>query len=390
LTAGHRFVVLDSWRGLCALLVALFHWQFFAPIPAKAFFANSFLFVDFFFVLSGFVISHAYGTRLSSLRDLAGFILRRFGRLWPLHAAMLFFFVALRVVADTMRSGSSSAALAGVFSEHWRSLASNLVLVHGFGLHDKLTWNTPSWSISTEFWTYLLFGALALLLSKRMQERAWLLVGVVGVCVVSFHSARYMDTTYDYGFFRCLAGFFAGCIAYSMFQVIPPGWAAGSRWSVSSSGLEVLAVGATGAFVLTQGGGPWSLAAPLVFFVVVLVFSREQGLVSRVLKTRLPRHLGDWSYSIYMVHVFLLVLLTLVLDVIERRTSLAFFVEDVREGAPARRLLDLGGGLGVELAAFAFLAAVAATAALTYRYIELPARAWFNSRSNRILLGNQR
>jgi peptidoglycan/LPS O-acetylase OafA/YrhL len=63
-----RFVALDSWRGFCALLVALYH----VPVTAFVFLnplvRGSFLFVDFFFVLSGFVISFTYEGASATVR----------------------------------------------------------------------------------------------------------------------------------------------------------------------------------------------------------------------------------------------------------------------------------------------------------------------------------
>ena len=96
--AGHRYQVLDAWRGICALLVAFVHvpvahaWQ-----NAEAFHSLQ-LFVDFFFVLSGFVICHAYGRRLDVDRDWPGFMIRRFGRVWPLHAAVLAGFAVIELL----------------------------------------------------------------------------------------------------------------------------------------------------------------------------------------------------------------------------------------------------------------------------------------------------
>ena len=65
-----RFDVLDGWRDVAALMVAVFHFNglhhgFFVP-----FVANSYLFVDFFFVLSGFVITHAMLTGSEPSRTL--------------------------------------------------------------------------------------------------------------------------------------------------------------------------------------------------------------------------------------------------------------------------------------------------------------------------------
>ncbi len=91
------------WRGICALAVAIFHYSFVmkTEIIQNAILSNSYLFVDFFFVLSGFVVCHAYRSRLDSPRKVGGFVLRRFGRLWPLHAV-------LPVRADADRHGHQS------------------------------------------------------------------------------------------------------------------------------------------------------------------------------------------------------------------------------------------------------------------------------------------
>jgi peptidoglycan/LPS O-acetylase OafA/YrhL len=83
---GPRFEVLDAWRGICACLVTLVHIPVAHTFYADRWFTNMQLFVDFFFVLSGFVICHAYATRVTDTRSAGGFMIRRFGRIWPLHA----------------------------------------------------------------------------------------------------------------------------------------------------------------------------------------------------------------------------------------------------------------------------------------------------------------
>jgi peptidoglycan/LPS O-acetylase OafA/YrhL len=91
--AHGRFVVLDSWRGIAALLVVLFHGRYQSHIYAVPLIRHGWLAVDFFFVLSGFVISYAYGRRIATGRDLGVFLIRRTGRIWPLHVFMLAAFV---------------------------------------------------------------------------------------------------------------------------------------------------------------------------------------------------------------------------------------------------------------------------------------------------------
>ena len=84
-----RFAVLDGWRGLCALLVALYHLNVVSPFLDNGLIRHAYLFVDFFFVLSGFVITHTYWGKLTDAGALGDFTVRRFARIWPLQAALL-------------------------------------------------------------------------------------------------------------------------------------------------------------------------------------------------------------------------------------------------------------------------------------------------------------
>ena len=77
----NRFSALDSFRGICALLVALFHLSAASHFFYLPFVRNAGIFVDFFFVLSGFVLAHAYSHKIQTAEDLKIFLIRRVGRL---------------------------------------------------------------------------------------------------------------------------------------------------------------------------------------------------------------------------------------------------------------------------------------------------------------------
>lgn len=61
-----RFESLDAFRGLCAISVAIFHLQFLNSITEVGFFRGSAILVDFFFALSGFVLTHSYVFRVDN------------------------------------------------------------------------------------------------------------------------------------------------------------------------------------------------------------------------------------------------------------------------------------------------------------------------------------
>jgi peptidoglycan/LPS O-acetylase OafA/YrhL len=100
-------VALDSLRGVCASIVAFFHVDGDALIKTVPFVANGFLFVDFFFVLSGFVIAASYGEKIVTGFPIGKFMFLRLGRLYPLHAFMLFAYVFIAIFKHSQGAGAN-------------------------------------------------------------------------------------------------------------------------------------------------------------------------------------------------------------------------------------------------------------------------------------------
>lgn len=378
-----RFPVLDGWRGLCALFVALFHFNASGHFYLVPFVRGSYLFVDFFFVLSGFVITHAYIHRLNSTADGGNFLIRRLGRVWPLHAATLIAFIPLEMVKALAISGETAA-----FTDRFApsSILSNLFLVHSLGIEDGLTWNIPSWSISAEFLAYVTFAALCLL-----ARRTWLVtvsavaLSATGAFVVMGWSDQYIDTSFDFGYFRCLYGFFTGHVAYRLFQATRGAGllsrlpmrrpTVGSTIAGLSEGLSLAAVII---FVATARGNALSYASPLLFGLVVWVFAFEGGVISRLLAMRPFQWLGARSYSVYMVHALVIALYEKAAVATQRLSGQPMFVEQATDGVEDR-LISFGATWMMDFLALAYLGTVVAVASLTYRFVEIPGQSSFNA-----------
>ncbi|QJP13929.1 acyltransferase [Starkeya sp. ORNL1] len=374
---NERFEALDSWRGICALAVAIFHFSFVmkTEILQNAILSNSYLFVDFFFVLSGFVVCHAYRDRLGSPRKVGGFVLRRFGRLWPLHAVLLFALM-LMVMAinlygrhpdnftiDEAKGGYSLVAL-----------ALNTVLLTAMGLYGN-AWNSPAWSIGAELYTYLLFAAVVVFAGKRLLGASLALMLGASLVLLAFAPAL-MNSTADFGFVRCIGGFFGGVATYHVHE------ATRDRKLPLPSVAEIGVVALAGLFMLLAGDGPdevhaLSLLAPVVFGAAILVFARERGALSKVLQVRPLRALGRWSYSIYMVHMPLLVLLGYAVWLYGDLSAASLQVDTMVEGH-VKQLYDLGDPAATHLMMAGFLATVVLAAAWTYRLVEAPWRDRFS------------
>jgi peptidoglycan/LPS O-acetylase OafA/YrhL len=93
-----RFRVLDSWRGIAALIVAFGHIKTSGWLSTLPLATTSYRFVDFFFVLSGFVIAYSNKDKLYSNPSAIGsFLINRVARLWPLHLFVLGLFLFYQI-----------------------------------------------------------------------------------------------------------------------------------------------------------------------------------------------------------------------------------------------------------------------------------------------------
>jgi len=350
-----RFDALDGWRGIAACLVAACHLRpsVNSHLTEMALIENSYLFVDFFFVLSGFVIAANYEKRLAEGFSGWRFALLRLGRLYPLHLSVLLAFILLRLAHSASGLGTVSAFQPPFWSVD--TIIANLLLVHSLHLFDFYTWNGPSWSISTEFYTYLLF-ALGVGLTKR-RIVLLLLPVVIASAAALWLLVGSMYTTYDWGLIRCILGFSVGVLTWHAHR---------AAWLRPGTALELISVGLIVAFVWRAGMTGLSLAAPALFALAVLVFAAEAGAVSRLLRAPAGLWLGERSYSIYMVHVLIA---SLLIDA--AKLSRLGGIDLIAEGRIGRQLWE---GDVVYLVYFLL---VLGFAAVTYRSIEVPARAGF-------------
>ncbi|MEQ9314667.1 MAG: acyltransferase, partial [Henriciella sp.] len=156
---------------------------------------NAWLFVDFFFVLSGFVIALNYKDRIAEGFSVPRFMGLRFGRIWPLHAFVLGLFVVAEIVLAFL-PGLENIVGRDAFCTDWtqpncdgqhtaETLAPNFFLLHALpGVSDNISWNGPSWSISTEFWTYLIFAAGVWIVSRLPKSDTLFTFAIVGLIVL--------------------------------------------------------------------------------------------------------------------------------------------------------------------------------------------------------------
>ncbi len=293
---------LTSLRAFLALGVVLFHYQLqwdpalgFSPIIER-----SRLAVDAFFFLSGFILAHVYGPSFAAgTFSYRRFIVARLARLYPLHLAVLggATIMVLGAMVAGVRFDSATYTLEGFFK--------TLLLIQAwFPSETGYNWSGPSWSLSAEWFAYLLFPAYALL-AVRMRRRPWLLLGLGIVAYVVIDGAygaifgkvlpRAED---DMGILRIAPAFLIGTALYGLGRgtLWRPGVAIAA--CVVSTGLLL-----AGMQLSLDDRIIVALAAPVVFSWSMLAKTQSEGLLASPPLV----FAGEVSFALYLAHMPILV-----------------------------------------------------------------------------------
>lgn len=288
-------------RGFAAVMVMLYH--FGADLPPggmTTFILRGYLWVDLFFVLSGFVMAYNYRAMFAGgyrLPAHLAFLGRRTARIYPLYIA-----VTLESAARVLWQAQSPDAPHVSFV-----LAANLMMVQAWGIAPSLAGAT--WSISTEWAAYLLFPLLAAVTLFSSRRAALAAAGVALVTVgflavvpvdelaFDFQGRRGLLDIYSSAtpapLLRCLAEFTLGLLVFR---------AANRLVQHRIFGAGPAALAAAAAVLLAVAVPGWDVAAAALFPVLLLCLSPQQGRLGSLLGARIPYRLGEWSYAIYLIH----------------------------------------------------------------------------------------
>jgi peptidoglycan/LPS O-acetylase OafA/YrhL len=361
-----RFVVLDSFRGICAVAVVLFHTQILLSFSELSFFRHADLFVEFFFVLSGFVMFHAYGTRDFDKDALKRFVISRTFRLYPLHLLMLLVFICLEFGkrwAEHHGFSFNDASFTGKTAPG-EILANALLLQSWIGDFNSLSFNTPAWSISVEYYLYMLLG-LVLLLMPRYGGQVLALATLVSFVALFVE----LDVIKPF-IWRGASCFFAGALTYRLYQRLEPLMArVGDR--PFFTGLELLCLLVV-YLTLTHAIPHQGIVASLLFCLVVLVFAAERGAISQLLQKPGFARLGELSFSIYLTHAAVIFAFTSAAVVVSKLTGNAYtLILQQPDSEQIMRYISTGSVLVDNLLTLLELGMVLAVSSLTYHFVEM-------------------
>jgi peptidoglycan/LPS O-acetylase OafA/YrhL len=286
---GSRYLTLDAMRGLAALAVVSFHApEYFGMLTMH----SAYLSVDLFFILSGFVLSHAYGAKLAEGMSFRAFMSARIARLYPLY--LLSILVSIPAFLIWLRTGQVMPLAGAAILISALAFLPSPIDRAGFGILYPL--NGPAWSLGFELAANALFALTTRYLTTR---RLAVLVAVfAGLLIAASLSHGSLDggvtwaSAYVAGA-RVLFGFFAGVLLYRLRLPAP-------QLSPLFLLLALLAVLA----IVPPAPVRWlydSIAALLAFPVLIACGARSEPGGTRT--TWLFETGGAISYAVYVLHI---------------------------------------------------------------------------------------
>lgn len=302
-----HYEILDGLRGVAAITVVWFHiFEAFATSHLDQRINHGYLAVDFFFILSGFVIGYAYDDRWGKMK-IKEFLKRRVIRLHPMVVmgavigAIVFYFQGCPVW--DVSKVTVLALLTATFINALLIPATPGTEIRGLG--EMYPLNGPSWSLFFEYIGNILY---ALLIRKFSNKALSGLVFFAGCGLAVFAiGGPYGDicagfsltgVEFTAGFLRLLFSFSAGLL---LFRIFKPVNIKGAFWICSLSIVALLSVPRIGGAEHLWMNGLYDTVCFALLFPI-LVYLGASGKTTDKYTTYLCKFLGDISYPLYMVH----------------------------------------------------------------------------------------
>jgi len=295
-----RITKLDGLRGIFSLLIVPIHYTYFPEFLQDNFFINqSYTFVDFFFVLSGFVIAYNYNN-IANYSEFGVYMKKRIARLYPLllFTATLFFgYILFKNYMSEFFTSSADEVYTTkeLFFQYIETLSlanSNPILGTGLGI------NSPTWSISAEITSYLTFGLVSIYAIGKRKNLVLFLIILLSVLFCIYKGGLFW--TGSYGFVRGLISFNLGYFVWLTYKM---------KFKLNNNIEYVIPILLVAIFYIlnTTSNGMFGLGViPLFFALSIVTLLKTDGLLSKLLDTKPIQFLGKISYSIYLNHLLVI------------------------------------------------------------------------------------
>lgn len=345
---------LETIRGLAAILVVFHHIPKWNPILDIGIINNGYLMVELFFVLSGFVIFNSYNEKIHNSSELIRFQFLRFSRLYPVHFTFLLLFLAIEITKyiAVNKFNILSIQQKPFDKNNFTALFQQIFLLQAIlPIGNSLTFNEPAWSISVEFYMYFIFSVI-ILFCKKEKYFIFSLLSILSITMLS------IKETYGFEeFLRCLAGFSLGCLTagtVKYVKIVLP------RHSPLITSILIII------FLYFKKIGDYDY---IIYFLtsalIASIILSKDGNFKKFLRNKILAYLGVISYSVYMSHLFVLLIISNVIKRVFRHPEI--------QGESEKLTLSLTVSETI-MAIIFLLLCILFISILVYCYIEKPLR----------------
>ncbi|GLR70934.1 acyltransferase family protein [Agaribacter marinus] len=297
---------LTSLRGIAAFCVVLYHLKYFLHqhdfSNALSFLYNKgYLAVDFFFLLSGFILAYNYAETFSNklnFSEIQTFIIKRIARIYPLHVFVLALFL-LFPLAFLITDRSIDAKQYSLVALFFKILLVDIWIITGEYWN---TWNMPSWTISGELFAYLLLPFVLLVFPKKSTGVFILfcvLVLSIAIMYDFFGFVSLGEGISTLGLFRCVVTFYCGVCLHVFFVKF--------KDKISNRGaVSLLVFACTSCVVLGFNFTANHFFVPSLFALMLFAFLCSKTPLHTLLNHKGMVYFGEISYSLYLNHIFVI------------------------------------------------------------------------------------
>ncbi|GHU49970.1 acyltransferase [Clostridia bacterium] len=258
--------------------------------------------MQLFFVLSGFVFYYVYKERISN-REISSkdFFVARFSRLYPLHFVTLLFVTSLMLIGHVTVTPNAGNIM---FVTNLYQFLFNVSLLHNiFGIGGI---NSPTWSLSIEIFAYFLFFVIAW--NSKGKKFLFALPVVIGIILYNAKIDKVFILQQNY--IRVLPGFFMGCLTYEVYKHCLRGILKTVSEIVCAFIVVVTIILAYISGVKYIGNN--HIFYSLFLFPSLIITVLNTDFIRKFFEFKFFKWLGDLSFSIYLIHMGLLLSMHLV------------------------------------------------------------------------------
>ena len=307
-----HYELLDGLRGIAALLVIWYHiFEGFATSPIDQRFNHGYLAVDFFFILSGFVVGYAYDDRWKTTMNTKDFFKRRLIRLHP----MVVMGAVLGAITFCIQGCEQWDGTRVSISMVMVAMLLNLFLIPAVpgtgpevrGNGERYPLNGPSWSLFFEYIGNIMYALFIRRMSTKALTALIVLagIGLASFAIFNFSGAGHLGVGWTMEEYNLIGGFLRVLFSFSMgllmSRVFKPIHVKGAFWICSLAIVVLLSMPYVGdGEALWMNGIYDSVCALLIF--PMLVYLGASGKTTDKHSARICKFLGDISYPLYMVH----------------------------------------------------------------------------------------